>query len=351
MAGEGEHRLVRVGVLGLIGLLACVVVAVLAWRARFHGANRNQYAHLLTDDSSPAALGRDAESRIVAFCGDCHAMPRADSFPRDAWHTKVKKGYEFYGQSGRTDLDAPPMRLTITYFRSRAPEQLVFPEPEEAGTELRARFAVDRLRLERNAHVAPAIAHLRWARLEPDAPPMLLACDMRHGTVAALDLRDPKPRPRILARLENPCHVEPCDLDGDEAVDLVVADLGSFFPADHDRGRVVWLRPGEPKGSYGEIVLASGLGRVADARPADFDADGDLDVIVADFGWHRTGQVALLKNVAAPGERPRFELAKLDPRPGTIHVPAGFDRVPGTDFPRRLCPPYAGDGSPAPRRA
>ncbi|NQT13326.1 MAG: VCBS repeat-containing protein, partial [Planctomycetes bacterium] len=116
-------------------------------------------------------------------------------------------------------------------------------------------------------------------------------------------------------------HVDPCDLDGDGAIDLVVADLGSFFPDDHDRGRIVWLRRRKPSDTYEEVVIASALGRVADVRLADFDDDGDLDMIVAEFGAERRGNILLLRNVSAADGPPRFEAEEVDPRPGAIHVP------------------------------
>jgi hypothetical protein len=97
--------------------------------------------------------------------------------------------------------------------------------------------------------------------------------------------------------------------------------LGSFYPHDHDLGRVLWLRRQENGGRFEQIQLAAGLGRVADVRPADFDGDEDLDLIVAEFGHYLTGSVVLLRNVSEPGEPPRFESIELDPRPGTIHTP------------------------------
>ena len=69
------------------------------------------------------------------------------------------------------------------------------------------------------------------------------------------------------------------------------------------------------------MVLASGLGRVADARPIDTCGTGKLDVVVAEFGSYRTGKILLLKNVGEHGQRPRFEPEVLDLRTGTIHVP------------------------------
>ena len=275
-------------------------------------------------DSAPAKLDSQAEARIVAFCSDCHAMPLAENFPRDRWHREVQRGYEFYARSGRNDLDPPPVHETVAYYRSRAPERIELPRPKEAPGRWKVHFEVQKLFMDEQAGVVPEIAHLRWAQLDAKAPPLLLFCDMRFGYVAAADLKAASPRPRILARLDHPCHVEPCDLDGDGVIDLVVSDLGSFRPADHDRGRVAWLRANRAGSPMEEFVLASGLGRVADARPADFDGDGKLDLVVAEFGHYQTGKILWLRNVAPAGELPRFQSETIDDRPGTIHVPV-FD--------------------------
>jgi len=142
---------------------------------------------------------------------------------------------------------------------------------------------------------------------------------MQGGRVFTADVADATPKIRQIAQLSHPCHVEPCDLDGDGATDLVVAELGSFRAMDHTRGQVVWLR--STGAEYEKVVLASGLGRVADVRPADFDGDGDEDLVVAVFGYSRTGKLLLLRNAGVPTGRPRFEMEVVDPRPGTIHVP------------------------------
>jgi hypothetical protein len=321
MLGNWKHALRRARVLAIAAIATCTLISALAWRAWFAGPNEHDYLTHLLDHPSPVTLEDDAQSRVVAFCSDCHALPRPESFPRDAWHDGVRMGYEYYVRSGRNDLDPPPIELARAYYRSRAPEKLTFPEPKEAGNELRAAFVTQQFASSTETSLPPAVAHLRWVRLEPDGPKVLILCDMRSGEIAAIDLRDRRSPSRLLGRLNNPCHVEPCDLDNDGAVDLVVADLGSFFPYDHDRGRVVWLRRREQGRSFEQVVLFSGRGRVADARPADFDGDGDVDLIVAEFGHYLTGGVVLLRNVAARGEQPRFETEQLDSRPGTIHTP------------------------------
>jgi hypothetical protein len=275
----------------------------------------------LPEGRPPAALTREMEARVEAFCGDCHRLPRPGSFARDRWHFEVRRGYEFYAASGRRDLDPPPLQATLAYYRARAPEQLQYPRPEESSAELPVRFVQERLLLDPRAAALPEIASLRWAILAPRTDPVLLASDMRHGHVVAIDLsRQGRAPPRVLAQLRNPCRIEICDLDADGENELVVADLGSYLPSDHDRGRVVLLRRPPGKDMYEAVELAGQLGRVADVQAADADGDGKLDLFVAEFGWRQTGRLLLMRNVTQPGTRLKFELEVIDDRPGALDI-------------------------------
>jgi hypothetical protein len=306
--------------------LACLVLG--AFSGVLHGcgidAEPPQLAVIRDAGTAPVELTPEQKSRVEAFCGDCHALPRPESRARDRWHDGVRKGYEFYAKSGRNDLDPPPPYQTLAYYRSRAPQSLQVPASQDAPGEPGVTFRQESLPIESVPGVLPEISHLQWVRLAPIEAPVLLACDMRYGQLLAIDLHaDSALRrpPRVLARLRNPARAEVCDLDGDGLLDVVVADLGSYLPVDHDRGRVVLLRRRAGAEAYDEIELVSGLGRVADVRTADMDGDGRLDVVVAEFGWRETGCILLLRNISSPGEPLRFDRSSIDDRPGAIHVP------------------------------
>ena len=117
-------------------MAAAGTVFAFFWRASVDRGARRQ-----PEGASPARVSttvdRDMESRIAAFCGDCHAVPAPDRFPRDAWYNKAKRGYEFYAESGRNDLDPPPLERTVAYYRSHASEHVVYPEPPDALQPLR----------------------------------------------------------------------------------------------------------------------------------------------------------------------------------------------------------------------
>jgi hypothetical protein len=141
------------------------------------------------------------------------------------------------------------------------------------------------------------------------------------GDIRRVFFEPGKTRVELFARTNNPCHIEPCDVDGDGNVDFVVADLGSFEPADHDRGRIMWLKrfPGSP--AMGQVELQLGLGRVSDVQPADIDGDGDIDLSVAEFGWRKTGRVLWFEQKEPTAGMRRFQMHVLDERHGSIHAP------------------------------
>ncbi len=179
-----------------------------------------------------------------------------------------------------------------------------------------------------------AISYLGLARLGAGRPE-LLACDMRSGHVLALSpltLPSPPggegrvrggaaaPAWRSLGRVANPARAEVVDLDRDGIADVVVANLGHFTPTDSLFGGVELLRGGRD-GKYVPVNLLSGVGRVADVRAADFDGDGDLDLVVAEYGWRKVGSIRWLENRTADWSRPHFVPHLVDERHGTIHVP------------------------------
>jgi hypothetical protein len=167
----------------------------------------------------------------------------------------------------------------------------------------------------------PGAANVQLHEIFPDVPgPELIVCDMLSGWVTWVDPDDPEMELQPLAHLKNPCHSEIVDLDKDGNLDLLIADLGEPLPSDAQFGAVILLR-GVGDHKFETVRLAENLGRVADARPADFDGDGDLDIVVAEFGWRKLGTVLYLENQSNPASELKFEPRILDPRHGAIHVP------------------------------
>lgn len=284
-------------------------------------------------DSGEAAAGPEStvglDANVRRFCGGCHGMPAPGSFPRDAWFKEVNQGFDFYYASGRDDLEPPPMNDVVVYFRDRAPDRLEVPPLPVVDWDAPIAF-----RREQIAGVAPpGIAHIRWWTPE-DQHPCLLTCDMRGGEVRKGSWNGNQFEFELLSRLSHPAHVHPTDLNGDGAHDFVIAELGSFEPADHDRGRVVWLHRIGGTDEWQQVSLLQGVGRVADVRSADFDGDGDLDLVVAEFGWRASGRILLMERDGwTEAGAPAFTTHVLDDRHGTIHVPVcDLNRDGRSDF-------------------
>lgn len=126
--------------------------------------------------------------------------------------------------------------------------------------------------------------------------------------------------------LASPCHAVPTDYDGDGDEDVAVAILGQVWPTDDHCGQVVILE--NNNGEYSVRVLADHLRRVTDVQPADFDGDGDVDFVVAEFGYLHGGILYL--ECQPDGS---YHTSRLLLLPGTIHVPvADFDNDGDIEF-------------------
>jgi len=268
---------------------------------------------------------------VAAFCGDCHAVPPASSFVRSDWFKEVQQGYEFYWNSGRTDLVEPAMKDVVAYFQSQAPEELEDRPAAYSDHPLPVRFRRQDLALPEEKKSSAGVSSIVWQSAAGLEPGRLLFTDMLHGDVCAVNLND-ELRAQRLARISNPANVEIADLDADGRTDYLVAELGSFPPQDHNRGQLLWLRPDGIRGFESHILLRD-LGRVAKAVAGDFDGDKDTDVLVAEFGWRRTGKIHLLRRSGDETGLPKFEDEIVDKRHGASHlVPLDWDADGDLDF-------------------
>ena len=263
-------------------------------------------------ETSPETTG----DPIKHFCSACHAYAEPTILPRSKWKEEIDKMYELAGLD-KEITGIPPIEDTLRRYLRGAPLRVPAPETYVDRPPGPRRFEASGFR----RHKAPAVSYLAYLPF-PDDRRNLLACDMRTGEVLLQRLHLPDRPVEVLARLRHPCHLEVVDLDADGRRDLIVAELGSFLPGDHNDGKVIWLR-GRPGGGVDVVPLLENVGRVADVRAADLDADGDLDLAVAVFGWRTTGKVLVMTNMGERDGRgvPKFDTEQLDPRVGAINVP------------------------------
>src|SRR5262245_37126406 len=275
----------RLGFLGLaaaLGLSAWLVV-----RALFG----TPAAETAPTSAVPAAFAEATSEEVHAVCSACHAYPPPDTFPRSAWRKEIKQAYDFL-QDSTLEFPAPSLDSVVRYYEARAPLELHLSRPDNAPDELPLRFNRQGFR-SADGSTFPAVTNVNLVHLFDPKRLDVLTCDMRSGQVSVLRPYEANPTWRVLATLPFPAHVEVVDLDGDGNLDVIVACLGCFFPSNALVGSVVWLR-GSADGTFTAVPLLEGVGRVADVQAADFNGDGKLDLVVAVFGWRKTGEILYL---------------------------------------------------------
>ena len=274
--------------------------------------------------TSPEALSR--EHLIRQECTQCHKWTPPGILPKKAWFGKTAKMFGL-ANDGLLASTGRPIRQVelaevVAYFQKLAPVELDTPDLNisPAGS---IRFTARNLIGVPPGDRLPGTANVRLLDLFGDpAGPQIVACDMISGWVSWADPLSEDSRLQGIARLSHPDHAEAVDLDQDGRMDLIVADLGAVMPSDKTEGAVVWLRQIADR-QFETHRLIENIGRVADVQAADFDADGDLDLIVAEFGWITVGRILYLENQSS-GPNPStltFKPITLDSRTGSIHVP------------------------------
>lgn len=266
----------------------------------------------------------DLDAQIAQACSQCHKLPPPEIIARREWREKINTMFhlanlELLGKYGRPiwELDPPAV---AEFYMSRAPEEIIEEPWGPAPVSDRVKFKQTSIDGGSTIIERPGAANVQLFDIFDDLEgPELIVCDMLSGWVSWIDPDNPSTGLQPIAQLKNPCHSEMVDLDQDGKLDLLVADLGDPLPSDVQRGSVALLRRTSDR-EFEVVKLTGNMGRVADARAADFDGDGDLDIIVGEFGWRKLGSIVYLENKSVNGEL-LFEPTTIDPRHGAIHVP------------------------------
>lgn len=142
----------------------------------------------------------------------------------------------------------------------------------------------------------PWITHLTLVDLDGDGALDVLACDARNNSIRWLRQESPLVfvERQIGDTVRAPAHVSVCDYDGDGDLDVLVAGMGQILPNNDPIGSVVVLVNDGQQRFHNEIIL-DGVARVTDVRGADLDADGDIDLVVGQFGYVQ-GEINVLRN-------------------------------------------------------
>jgi hypothetical protein len=285
-------------------------------------------------NAKPDYLGMDRQAvyqlPALSICARCHLLPGPAELPKRAWgpiiesmktemqkagmafsETDFKAIADFYEQHSPAELpELPPfgadeklkLQAVALGEQPRLPSADYIPTP--------ASFidvtSINITDLDKDSH-PDALVTRRWGPLAPDADtPSIVQWHYR---------RDGKWEHRELASLRAVAHTEVLDHNGDGHLDIVVADLGDLFPSPDNNGQVVLL---ENDGAmrFKQTVLLRNVGRVADVRPGDFDGDGDIDYVVAIFGYFTPGQIGWLENTGSPP----YPLHTIDYRVGAVNV-------------------------------
>jgi hypothetical protein len=286
----------------------------------------------------PGGAGDDAavDEIIGQQCSKCHVRPPPEYVPRGLWRFRVQE----MAERSMTGTGIPPgeesllwqfdLDRIIKWLEARAPEVLPLPPPWPAddGGLVFSRHAYN----PPGTAPKPVVSNVRFFDLDGDGKLEIVACDMGRGSVFVADPARAPGTLRQIAVLNNPAHAEMVDLDRDGRQDLLIADLGEFLPSDHEKGSTVWMRQTGPL-EFEKRVLLDRLPRNADAQAADFDGDGDLDLVVAAYGFRKVGSTLYYENETTDWSQPRFVDYTIDARPGAIHVPpVDLDKDGRMDF-------------------
>ncbi|MFK7822422.1 MAG: FG-GAP repeat domain-containing protein [Planctomycetaceae bacterium] len=263
--------------------------------------------HTKDGDVLLTAYGEEKlEGEIQTFCTQCHGFPDPALYPAYHWPSEIDRAYNFHEQSGDPDILEPDSQLVLAWFKKNATRTVEITKGEGPKDKTVFGSPTKSPKLKSRAGTSSfAVRH--------GEDTTILSTDMLNGKITSFQLGSSDYE--VLYRGTNPSRIRPCDLSDQFEEEYLVSELGTPGVTDELCGKVVWLRRTGSTEEFEAVTICDQVGRVSDAKAADFDGDGDADVLIAEFGWNKTGSVILLEQ-----DEGKFNRSEIDGRHGLVEI-------------------------------
>ena len=205
--------------------------------------------------------------------------------------------------------------LHFYYTFSPESQRPLDPDPDPRESPLRFEPGAIGNPLSTDPHDRPILGHVAIVDLDQDHHPDLLVCDLGNSTVNWLHRTNGVWQEDTLAKVPHPASVHLVPSSSGQSSNIVVGCLGTLSPIDDLVGSVVLL-VNDGAMHFTPVTLLQDISRVADVEPGDFDGDGNIDFVVASYGFINQGEVGWLEHL--PDGTYRYHL--IIKKTGAINV-------------------------------
>lgn len=230
-------------------------------------------------------------------------------------------------QEQKLPITQEEMNQIVGYYLSNSPETLETIEDDLKPSRLN--FGIETIG-ELFVHPRPEVSSVKIGDFDGDGVASeLIVTDNLNESVSWLKRVGSEWKERVILKTKSPVNSTPMDIDGDGDIDFGISGMGDIYPNELLIGEF-HLLINQGDGKYEHLpVISGGVPRITDCAPADYDGDGDIDIVLAMFGWRKTGAITVLEQVA-PLE---FKLKKIIDINGTMRVlPAHLNSDDKIDF-------------------
>lgn len=270
------------------------------------------------------------EISLPAKCGVCHLLTDPSNLPRASWREVMSRMAQVMETRQVPKLTDDEFQDILHFYFTFSPEtQLPLgedPNPDESPL----KFARIPLGNPPNPDPRdpPFLGHVQIVDVDGNGQPDVLVCDTEKSAVNWIHNISGMWKEETLATVPNPGHTQVLPGRRDGSLDIIVACLGTMRPIDALVGSVVLLS-NDGAMQFRSTTLLDHVSRVADVDPGDFDGDGDIDFVVASYGFVNQGEVGWLENKSGK----TYEYHSILKKAGAINVlPADLNGDGFLDF-------------------